>query len=385
MNAEEAKVALEKARAIPIEHRFVARLKISRRAEKASMSDKDALVQFADSVDQIISLGVYPTARVRREIYSIARHRHDEPLCLKTTEGLVKNVERGSNVIFCTGAVTLKPLIMPKGETCGALGTASLARALNLGLKAKPIVLCEPVLVEGVKVACEAAGFTALTWEEFEECSSGVFVKGFPLNETEARKEADKILAEMNPRAIIACTKHGANSRGQYHTENGINTTPSRMKTSILFERAKEKRIFTVGLAEGVNKIGVTGDPELLGKIKEVLPNKGRCGCSPESPCGGAGWISTTPCDAFVFSGVSSNPAAWGVEACLAAMFKDMNLLHDGETERRILHMSVDIGQMIDAGTGRRVYGVDGFPEAANIGLLEVLRASTQKYVNSMT
>lgn len=253
------------------------------------------------------------------------------------------------------------------------MGAASLARSLHIGLNVKPVIICEEVLVDGLKVACEAAGFQVLPYEDFKKSPHAVHVMGFPLDLEETYEKTEALYDELKPTAVVAMAKHGANPIGEYHTWSGFTTTSVRIKASVLFDKARERGIYTLSLSDAAHKIGFGS---VYDEVVKLVPRRAR-----ERSKGGV--ISVTPTDATVLAGCCANPAAWGVEACLAMLLEDPNVLHDVETEKRILRRSVHDGHMIDAGSGMLIYGCDGTPEKAYLALFQLVRTATDYYFPS--
>jgi hypothetical protein len=69
-----------------------------------------------------------------------------------------------------------------------------------------------------------------------------------------------------------------------------------------------------------------------------------------------------------------SNWGAYGVEACLAALLGEPELLHDGDTERRIIEGAVRGGAM-DAVSGMLRPYVDGTSLEINVRIVELLHS----------
>src|ERR1700675_4304405 len=73
------------------------------------------------------------------------------------------------------------------GEPDGPMGAASLARALALGLHAKPVIVTEECLVEGVSKAVRGAGLNLLAIDHLRRLSPGLHrsatVLSFPVED----------------------------------------------------------------------------------------------------------------------------------------------------------------------------------------------------------
>ena len=69
--------------------------------------------------------------------------------------GLTSRVNKG-DMLITTGAYV--PNFLPKGETDGPTGAASLAYALNVGLGAIPVILSGETCAEPIAASCQAIG-----------------------------------------------------------------------------------------------------------------------------------------------------------------------------------------------------------------------------------
>ena len=96
---------------------------------------------------------------VTHQMYDAAREAQGGmPLSLLAAQGLINALGSGDHVLVVTGA-GMAPWL-PKGETDGPPGAAAIARALDIGLGAKPIMIAEernmaPVIAQGNRVKNE--------------------------------------------------------------------------------------------------------------------------------------------------------------------------------------------------------------------------------------
>lgn len=77
-------------------------------------------------------------------------------MTLHAAAGLQKHVTPKNTVIITTGVYL--PQYIPKGETDGPPGAASLARALDIAFNARSIILCEEQVVEAMRATCTGIG-----------------------------------------------------------------------------------------------------------------------------------------------------------------------------------------------------------------------------------
>ena len=74
-----------------------------------------------------------------------------------------ERVGKGDNVLILTGFVIMN---WNRPETDGPVGAAALARSLDLGLGAVPIILTEDILTENLRRTTEAGGLIVCEDEE---------------------------------------------------------------------------------------------------------------------------------------------------------------------------------------------------------------------------
>ena len=253
------------------------------------------------------------------------------------------------------------------GETDAPLGAAALARILSLGLGARVIILAEEALLEMVKATCRGAGLNSVKTSDLakgHEFDIGkISVSRFPIDEEEAKKETERLLTSLEPKAIVAIEKVGPNHLGIYHCY-GLDFSPYHIKIGPLFSGAKQKGILTVGIGDRGNEVG-------LGTIKDITrkvhPYGSKCRC----PCEG-GAADNTVVDIVLPASVS-NWGAYGIETCLAILLERIELLHDERMEIRMLRSCVDAGA-VDGITGLCEPAVDGFSEDVQTYIVGMLR-----------
>src|ERR1700692_769279 len=112
-----------------------------------------------DNIDRLVTVEMRNAGMVRgviNQLYSAARDKQGEPLTMLAAQRLRQALQPGGSVIITTGA-GIWPWL-PKGETDGPPGAASLARALTLGLGARPVIVSEEPKLPPINAACRAMG-----------------------------------------------------------------------------------------------------------------------------------------------------------------------------------------------------------------------------------
>jgi hypothetical protein len=332
----------------------------------------------AEQIDQLVTLmlhlGWAHGKGLITRFYEAARQKHDKPLSLLAAQGLMDRVERADTVVITTG-VRLSPTYLMLGETDGAPGAAVIARALNLAIKALPVIAVEEAQVSAASAVLRAAGFTVTTLEKAkrfaEEGDLRNMVAGvtsFPAEENAARKRADQILTELEPKAIIAIEQLGMNDMGVYHSFLGHDVSEGQARVDHLFNRARDCGIFTIGIGDAGNEIG-------YGVIKDVVREYTTYGAKCRCPCGSGAAVATET--DVLFPASVSNWGAYGVAAMLLMMAGKWQLIHNGSMETRLLNAAAEAG-LIHMGS-EVAAAVDTFPLMANIAVVELIREIVRK------
>jgi len=296
--------------------------------------------QKAYLIDQVVALDL-PIRRVIRSLHEAAAATVGKSLCLAAAERIAATSRKGDTVLLTTGFP-----IPPKniGETDGPSGTGVLTETL-LGAGLKPIIVTDDYCTEIVK----AASFSAP-------------VTGFPIEDEQARHQAEKILSKRNPSAIVAIERPGWNQKHEYHNMRGLNISSLIGKTDYLFQTARKNKIATIAVGDGGNELG-------CGTIIETVRKNVKYGSMCQCPCKG-GIAASTPADVLVVSAIS-NWGAYGIAACLS-LLKDLKYTHDREKELRLLRSVVKAGA-IDSITLQNKPFVDGLSPSLNTLVTELI------------
>jgi D-glutamate cyclase len=298
------------------------------------------------------------------DIYHSARDKTGKPLTLDAAERLVEAVKPGDTVIFLTGFVIANFM---RAETDGPVGAAALARALDIGLGAVPVLFTEELIREPMVKTCHAAGLSVCDLDEIRTGGRGhkMAVQGFPIDHEEARKEAVKVVETLNPKAVIAIERPGWNVHRIHHSGGGFDISAITAKLDYIFLEAQKRGAVTIGIGDLGNEMG-------LGTIKDAIrrfiPHAEVCMC----PCGG-GIATDVSADVGIICNIS-NWGAYGVEACLAALTGEMEVMHDAATEREMIRACCRAGA-IDPVSGLLRPYVDGDHEDIHACVIEMLRA----------
>jgi hypothetical protein len=320
----------------------------------------------ADNIDRLISVEFRPPGLPRGitgQLYQAAREEKGQPLTLAAARGLIENVHAGDTVIFGTGAGS--PPFMPRGETDGPMGSAVLARAVSLGLKALPVVVCADHHIEPVIASLRAVGISVMDAASARRKGSNVaVVLSYPKDDAAGAVEAKRLLDEFNPTALVAVEKLGPNARGLTHVATGNLGASPDAKIYTLFDEGSRRGIFSIGIADAGNEIG---SARIYDAVRRINPYGARCndGC-------GAGVATVTRTDVLVMAAVS-NWGAYGVEAMLARLLENPGLIHSPELEDFLLLECVRAGAF-DGGPAAPQLGVDGTSRHISPAIVRLLR-----------
>jgi len=304
------------------------------------------------------------------KLYEAARAEAREPLTQLAATRIIEAMQKPQNyALILTGFSVYQERV---SESDGPVGAAVLARAFDRAFRCKSSVVIERKFFQPMSTTLRAAGLHVV--EDIEELKRGRHVGcliDYPIDDNEARENADKILDELEPALVIAIERCGWNERHVYHNMRGFDINQFTAKEDYLIEGAAKRKILTVGIGDGGNEIGMG---RILDAVKKHVAYGDKCQC----PCG-AGLGAALKTDVLVTANVS-NWAATGICACLATILKNIGFMHDGETEKRMIEACALAGS-IDGVTGYAEPSVDGFPAQTNAELVNILRVAALRRI----
>ena len=327
-----------------------------------------ALFSCAESIDKLITVDVGGRGVVDK-LYRAVRALFPKPLVLTAAERL-QSALLNTDIVFVTTGWPDRGTVDPTiAETDGLSGAAVLARALHRAFGVIPVFLTEEQLVPGLCKVINSAGFKVLSTEAALRArySKGpihaAIVLPFPIPKPEAQREAKHLIDSYSPGAIIVIEKGGMNENGVIHSCRGEETTETIAKADQLISEAQGRGIFTLGIGDGGNEIGMGLIHEEAEKV--LAEEVGRT-----AP---GGFAPSTSTDALVVASVS-NWGAYGIAACLAALRGNRDIFHCEAVERRILESCAQAG-FIDGVTGYVEGSVDGIPMDVHLSLVKILES----------
>ena len=328
----------------------------------------EKLRKVGEAIDSLCTIEI--TGRgVVGDLYAAARKAQHDPLCLTVAQTLVERVRPGDVVVIATGLPTYPWF---SGEQDGPVGAATLARALVLGLAARPVIITEAIHQEMCRAAVRGAGLYARGIDEALRLPTTAAVVAFPTNKAEADRAAGPLLERLRPKALIAIERPGANEHGHYHGAKGYRLTDHCAKVDVLFDRAKAAGITTVGIGDGGNELGCG---IIRDSVIASVPYATKCQC----PCGGSVVPAFIP-DHLVLTAIS-NWGAYGIEAALALSLDRREVLHSREIDRRV-HELCAAAEANNDGPGLLDPGTDAVPVEIHGDFVELLGFMVQSGID---
>ncbi len=157
----------------------------------------------------------------------------------------------------------------------------------------------------------------------------------------------------------------GPNRKGVIHGGFGADITQWSAKVHNLIEEANSRGILTIGIGDLGNEIGFG---VIENAVRQFVPYGNKCSC----PCQG-GIATCTKTEVLVVASIC-NWGGYGIEACLSALLRKPELIHDALIERRILEAARAAGCFGDV-RGLLEYAVDCVPGEIQVCALEIMRS----------
>ena len=294
-------------------------------------------------------------------LYEAARaEAGGRPIAMVCAERLVAAVSPGDVVLLLTGA-GYSPQ-MPKGEDDGPPGVASLAFALYKGLGAVPVFVSETCHVDPIVASSHAAGLVMKSVDHARDHRLGAALVVAPTDQASVDVWAEKLFAELTPKAVISAERLGPGRDGYLHNltaqaYNGPQTTSDYdvIDISAILAEASRQRVLSIGIGDHGNEFG-------FGQIFDVVAKAMPLG---EQLC-------TTVATDLLLPVMMSNWGCYGIEAALAFLLKRPGLVHSPAQEERIIRACQQAGG-IDAIYTSMEFAVDGLDGETSMACMQFL------------
>ncbi len=329
--------------------------------------ERDALAKrnVGENLDALMQLDPrgYGVGRI---LYKGSRDHVGAPIAMSAAEALCNTVQAGDVVFILTGFV-LYPHLVP--EMDGMVSSMLLARSLVTAFDAKPVIICPEDAVPSVKSCAGVVGLHV--YDDFatmQERPLAMSVRAFTKDVSAAPAQAEALLADITPKAVISVEAPGANAVGVYHNAVGRDLSQYQAKTDVLWNMLRARGVMNIAIGDLGNEIGMG---TIAPHIKEYIPftDKGECQCG----CGG-GILAASDTDNIITATVS-DWGCWALMASVAYLKQDMDLFHDEDMQAELMRAAARSG-LIDM-TGSLLPGIDGFDTKLNATIVSLMRQCT--------
>tara|TARA_B100001123_G_C15339090_1_gene1034039 strand:+ start:1806 stop:2873 length:1068 start_codon:yes stop_codon:yes gene_type:complete len=313
-----------------------------------------------ENIDALITLDLRGW-QFQRILYRKAREIAGEPLSLIAARTIIENSKKGDTIILTTGFPFLP---YKKPELDGLIGTAVIARSLDIALGVSPIVVTEAITKPVMEALMTAAGLNIYqSFEELNKYPHSGSVLTFTKDVSKSQVEAEDILESFNSKLVISIEKPGANENGVYHQGNGSNVTDLVAKTDSLFNVAHSNGIPTIAIGDLGNELG-------LGILADVLERE--TPFSRENIKTATGSIASSIEANHIIVCSVSDWGAYGLAAMISFLTSNLDAMHTPSIQSQLLWTAVRCGAL--DGTGRAEPAVDGFGEEYTTRLVAIMR-----------
>lgn len=324
----------------------------------AKESQTRSLAVLGEQVDRAVTIctryQIFWGATTR--LWEAAYRKVGKPLCLAAAELIIDQVKPNDIVILSAGWV--KQPFHPLGEYDGYVGVATLARAINIGLGARVLVVTDNVCIDPFRKVLTAAEMAVWDYEKFNNAPiyRASCVIDFPIDRNQAQLDAIRLLDETHAKVVIAIERADENEQGDYNTAGGGSMAEWTGKVPYLFKEATKRGIPTIGIFDIGNEIG---GAFVKDTVRDIIKP------------GGDKIVGATPTTLGVVAR-SSNAGAYGIAACMAGMLRRNEILHDRALQHRLMNLMMQI-PLADGPTLVSSYTEDGAPAELTYHLLDLL------------
>ena len=324
----------------------------------------EAMLVLGESVDHLVTTDVkWPNAPLGHigAIHEACRKLVGGPVCLAAAEAIRKKANKTPRLLYHRGFCFLRfsHLAKPTAPSGQLLSLVQFVMGLGQGLYSLP---------KRNLWGCSMRH----AWEEgfrfIAPTTLGISRRNTILDFTREKKravgEAERILKEMNPSAVITVEKIGRNEKGIYHSARGSDMSQYVSGVDFLVEEAKRRGILTIGIGDLGNEIGLGSVADVAKSTIGSLGTRCNCGC-------GGGIVTQVGVEIPIMA-TMSNWGGYGVAACLAALLKRSDIFHLVKTGKRVIEECVRAGAR-DGVMVSSALSCDGVALEGNEGILQLL------------
>ena len=321
----------------------------------------------AEQIDRLISCDLQARTFFPA-LYAAARAVQDGPLCLLAANRLREALEdtEAPTILFVTGFFSP---ILGVGEQDGPVGTTYLARVLEQAFGAVPLVVTDGDQIDLVTQTLRGGGFNVIPPDRAIAAArhgkgKAASVLAFPHEPKAAAREAERLLVEIRPRALVAIERPGANAAGIPHSLGAMEIGDITAPTDELLRVVRNAGCPSIAIGDAGNELGCG---KIHAEIARILGEERRCPTCQESIA------AFESADVLVMAAVS-NWGAYGVAAALALILDAPRILPD----IRVLEWTLRACGLAGGRNGMSDWtdpGSDGLPLRVDLGVLAMLRA----------
>ncbi|MCD8338357.1 MAG: DUF4392 domain-containing protein [Lachnospiraceae bacterium] len=163
------------------------------------------------------------------------------------------------------------------------------------------------------------------------------------------------LLDHFHPVCLISIERCGRNQNQDYANMKGTSISAQTAHIDTMFELASDAHIFTIGIGDGGNEIG-------MGNLKNVISEK----------------LSLTPCEITVDELIIATTSNWGAYALVAYLdlLQEQSVFPSYEEISGFLRQIVALG-CVDGVTKQNTPSVDGFPSETEQEIIDLLHQIT--------
>lgn len=282
--------------------------------------------------------GLLPRGHIHH-FYDAVRERQGGPLSSKLAQRADDALHEGSWVLILTGAGS-EPML-PVGEVDGLPGAAALARALQRGYGARPVIITEARMQESVRRSLAGVGMVMAMTEAEMRPGSALFVASSE-DDVQWRRQAVDLFDLHRPDLVIAIEKLSPNVDGVTMNATGIDCSQAHTNPEPLFTMARARGVLTAAIGDGGNEVGFGVISDV---VNETLPGK---------------IASSIEVDQMVVAAIS-DWGAYALCASLAYVRRDTSMLVSADEVEDMIRLVVAAGSF-DGTTCRPTLSDDGAP-----------------------
>ncbi len=340
--------------------------------DKYNISKEEMAIIIGENIDRLCSMEIRPrmaASGVFPALYDAARKKYDYPITYLAASELIKKTKEKDHVYILTGAGC--PPRYPKGESDGPPGAVALARALHLGLDLSPIIITEERNFEPIYAIAHEMGMNPLLpGQNFSSRVNPLLLLDFPCGKEKANEASYSLLEKYQPSAIVSIERIGANIKGVYHSMCGFEVSAAEFAfLDDLVALARKKKILTVSIGDNGNELGCG---VILDEVQKIQPWGKVCQC----PCQ-SGMASSSEVDILLMASVS-NWGAYGINALLAYLLGNIDLIHTERMEEKMMEVCVRTG-CVDGDLDIPSPSVDGISLESQKAIVTLLRETVRR------